>query len=92
MSARHYLALSAIENNVNDLKELIGFLQTAISDCELTKAKPEKDPAVLLLSAQLAFATNTDTITSTKYNRMVTACKKEVLDDVSAIQSSENVH
>lgn len=92
MSARHYLALSAIENNVNDVAEIVGFLATSVSDCKLTNAAPEKDPAILLLASQLAFATNTDTITSSKYTRMVNACKSEVEKDVSAIRASENVH
>lgn len=92
MSARHYIALSAVKDNSTDLKELVAFLHTAISDCELNSVDETRDPAVLLLAAQLAFVTNTDVLSSAKYNRMISACKREVEKDVTAIRASENVH
>jgi hypothetical protein len=89
MSARHYLAVSALDSQETDVDKIVSFLQIASKDCEIHNKKPHKDPAFILLASQLAFLTNTDTYNSTTYQRYYKICKQEVFNDVAAVQSPE---
>jgi len=89
MTARHYLALAALDNRETNIEKILAFLNIAASDCALYNKAPERDPAFVLLTSHLAFLTNADISSPTKYERYYRVCKKEVEKDVAIIQSSK---
>jgi hypothetical protein len=89
MTARHYLAVAALDSRETDVDKILAFLTIAASDCALYNKAPERDPAFVLLASHLAFLTNADISSPTKYERYYRLCKEEVDKDAAIIQSSE---
>lgn len=87
MSTRHYLALSAARNQEKNIKVVSEYLSVAVSECEIEKINPLKDPAVLLISAHITFITNSDRHLYQKNSTYMDICSKEVSNDITAIQT-----
>lgn len=92
MSIRHHLAVTAIKTHEQDLSVLLSFMQAAVSECSLMNLMPHRDAAVLLLASQVAYITGTDTPVRMKYTEHYNLCAEEMVNDLTAVQTSTNVN
>ena len=92
MSIRHHLAVSVIQNREQDLSVLLSYMQAAVNECSLMNLMPHRDSAVLLLASQVAYVTGTDTPVRMKYTEHYSTCAEEMVNDLTAVQTSTNVN
>lgn len=92
MSTRHFLALDIAGRQTTDIGELADALRMAVRECEAMDTEPSRDPAVLLISAHLAFVTSADRVLYKMYAKFMNTCQQEVENDLSSIPAPENQH
>lgn len=76
MSHRHHLALSMQELPCTVL-DLIEALYDAKVECDVYEIDAQTDPAVMLLTHQLAFQMNTDVVNRQVLDNLVAHCQYE---------------
>ncbi len=74
MASRHDMALAMFGNETN-LRQIAAALIVAGDEATEDGIAPDQDPAVLLLSCQLAFVTHADSISRRMLRDIITACE-----------------
>ena len=93
MTARYYLAITAIHSSEHNVDTLTTYLRFAIEECKILKANIQNDPAVSLLVSQLAFVTNTeDTPLNLRHKSLLDLCYRETANDAAFVQSPTNIN
>ena len=73
IAIRHKSAIAAI--GIHDLSQLAVLLAAAVKDCQDNELLPNREPAVMLISYQIAFAGNGDFPMAAFYKDMYEYCK-----------------
>lgn len=76
MTCRHHAAVASQELPCT-LHELITNLYHASTECEAIGVNPQTDPAVVLLTYQIAFQANADMVDRQRLDSLLTHCKQE---------------
>lgn len=72
-------ALASVNNPAPDLLVLTEILHVAVVEACVYEKDPYTDPAVLLLSMQLAFITHADFATPNLYDKLIASCEANAI-------------